>query len=57
MYRNKFLIQHVDQPTRDSNILDLIISSDADLVKDIAVGENSDHQIIRFNIVVTYLND
>ena len=56
----KFLIQHVDHPPRDSNILDLIISSDTDLVKDIVVGENfgnSDHQIIRFNIVVTYLND
>ena len=54
----KFLIQHVDQPTRDSNILDLIISSDIDLVKDIVVGKNfgnSDHQIIRFNIVATYL--
>ena len=53
-------MQHVDQPTRDSNILNLIISSDADLVKDIVVGKNfgnSDHEIIRFNIVVTYLND
>ena len=40
------LMQHVDQPTRDSNILDLIISSDADLVKDMVVGKifrNSDH--------------
>ena len=37
---NDFLIQHVDQPTRDSNSLDFIISSDIDLVKDILVGEN-----------------
>ena len=55
-----FLIQHVDQPTRDLNVLDLIISSDTDLVKDIVIGENfgnTDHQIIRFNITVPYLND
>ena len=37
---NNFLVQHVDQPTRDSNILDLIISSDTNLVKDIVAGEN-----------------
>ena len=55
-----FFKQHVDQHTRDSNILDFIISSDTDLVIDKVVGEksgNSDNQIIRFNIVVTYLNN
>ena len=54
------VMQHVDQPTRDLDILDLIIASDIDLLKDVLVGENfgnSNHQIIRFNIVVTYLND
>ena len=57
MYRTKFLKQHVDQPSRYSNILDLINSSDANLVKEIVVGEkfeNSDRQIIKFNTVVTY---
>ena len=30
----KFLILHVDQSTKDSYTLDLVISSDADLAKD-----------------------
>ena len=40
MIVKKFLIQHIDQPTRVSNIIDLIISTDADLMKDMVVGEN-----------------
>jgi len=47
-----FLHQHVQEPTRGKNYLDLVISSD-DIVEDLRVGEpfeNSDHQIIRFEV-------
>jgi len=47
-----FLIQHVEEPSRGKNFLDLIVSSD-NAVDDLTVGEpfeTSDHQIIRFEI-------
>ena len=44
-----FLIQHVFKPTRYDNILDLVLSSEEDMVEDLFVLEhlaNSDHNII-----------
>ena len=50
-----FLFQHVEVPTRGNNTLDLVISTEENLVDEITVGEEfgtSDHQIIRFNVVM-----
>ena len=48
-----FLTQHVLLPTRQSEILDLILTNDEKLIEDVELGEaigNSDHAIIRFKI-------
>ena len=48
--------QHVDQATRKSNILDLILSNEDDIVQNLEVGEEfstSDHQVIRFDLIIS----
>ena len=48
-----FLTQHVTEPTRGNNTLDLVISTEENLVEEVTVGEEfgtSDHQIIRFRV-------
>ena len=48
-----FLTQHVMKPTRNDEILDLILTNNENLIDDVLVGEhigNSDHAIIRFSI-------
>ena len=48
-----FLTQHVVEPTREENILDLVVSTEENMIEDVQVGErfgSSDHQIIRFTI-------
>ena len=55
-----FLHQHVDKPTRGLNILDLILSSEIDLVKNVEIDENfvnSDHQIISFNVITSFVKE
>ena len=52
-----FLTQHVTEPTRGENILDLVISTEENLVEEVNVGEEfgtSDHRIIRFNVKGEY---
>ena len=47
------LSQHVNKPTRDDNILDLIFSTNETLIGNVIVGpefSTSDHKIVRFNI-------
>lgn len=47
------LHQHVQEPTRENNILDLIFSTTADLVNEVNVGpifSSSDHRTITFSI-------
>ena len=47
---DNFLIQHVDEPTRKNNILDLVFTSEENMIENLSVGEHfgtSDHQIIR----------
>jgi hypothetical protein len=54
---DNFLTQHVTEPTRRENTLDLVISTEENLIEEIKVGEEfgtSDHQIIRFNIVLEH---
>ena len=59
-----FLTQHVLEPTRVGNVLDLILSSQNELVDNVKVHEplgSSDHNQIHFNIKVktgnTYKNN
>lgn len=50
---DNFLKQLVNVPTRENNILDLILTNREDLVNELEVGGrlgNSDHEEIRFNI-------
>ncbi len=51
---DSFLSQVVTQPTRGNNILDIILTTDTDLISDCDVGEISsgcDHHFIRFRIL------
>ena len=50
-----YLHQHVTEPTRYGNILDLVFRSEADMIEDVDVREpavNSDHCTIHFKLVV-----
>ena len=49
-----FLYQHVDAPTRGGNILDLILSTEQNMVTDVEVVESlgcSDHNGIEFSVI------
>ena len=51
------MCQIVNTPTREKNILDLILTTDNDMIHNCEVGEKlgtSDHHIIRFSINTTY---
>ncbi len=53
MVEDSFLSQIVNQPTRGNNILDLLLTTDTDLITDCEVGEilsGCDHHMIRFRI-------
>ena len=48
-----FLSQWVKEPTRGDNILDLVLTTEDDIISDLSVGEElggSDHKIVRFGI-------
>ncbi len=60
MVEDSFLTQVVTQPTRQNNILDLVLISDPDLVRNCEVEEKlggSDHNIISFNVCVQHKLD
>jgi hypothetical protein len=49
-----FLCQHVRNPTRDKNILDLVITTDPGMVENVEIKEhlgNGDHNIITWNLI------
>jgi ribonuclease P/MRP protein subunit RPP40 len=49
-----FLIQHVREPTRESNVLDLVMSSNDGMVENLEVKENlgnSDHNTICWSLI------
>ena len=53
---DNYLTQLVVEPTRGNNILDLVFTSDENIVDNLEVGEHlsdSDHNIIRFEIVTS----
>ncbi|KAJ8018258.1 LINE-1 reverse transcriptase-like [Holothuria leucospilota] len=48
--------QHIIDPTRGDNILDLLLTSESEMVEDIQVGEqfgDSDHNCITWNCIIT----
>ena len=50
-----FMQQHVMEPTRGENTLDLVLTTDENMVENVSVGEhfgNSDHQIVRWELVM-----
>jgi ribonuclease P/MRP protein subunit RPP40 len=52
---DNFLHQHVEHETRGQNILDLVLSTEENMVQNLEVGEpfgNSDHRIIRWKLVL-----
>jgi ribonucleases P/MRP protein subunit RPP40 len=54
LVQDTFLTQHVLTPTRENNILDLVLSSEEGMVEDLQVLEhlaNSDHNIVKFKLV------
>ena len=55
LVQNCFLMQHVLEPTRGDNVLDLILSSNKEFVDNVTVVEplgTSDHSQIHFNLTV-----
>ncbi len=53
MLEDTFMTQIISQPTRETNILDLVFVTDPDLVREGRVGEilsGCDHHLIRFSI-------
>ena len=52
--QDNFLTQLVNEPTRDSNILDLVLATSPDLITHLSVGEPfSDHNYISFSLLGT----
>ncbi len=54
-YNNNFLTQFVHEPTREHNILDLILVSEENIVSDVVIDSplsTSDHNMVQFKINV-----
>src|SRR6218665_3810021 len=50
-----FMQQHVMEPTRGKNILDLVITSDENMIETLSVGEHfntSDYQVVRWGLIM-----
>ncbi len=57
MVEDAFLTQIVTRPTRENNILDLVLTSDPDVIRYLKVGEKldgNDHHFIRFKVKTKY---
>ena len=55
LIQESFLTQHVLEPTRGENVLDIVLSSQKELVDNVKIHEplgNSDHNQIQFDINV-----
>ena len=55
LIQDSFLTQHVLEPTRGENVLDIVLSSQNELVVNVKIHEplgNSDHNQIHFDINV-----
>ena len=54
---SEFLHQWVHKPTRGENILDIVLTTEDNLISNLTVGENmgkSDHKIVRFEINIPH---
>ena len=54
---DEYLTQWVKEPTRGNNTLDLVFSSEDNMISSVSVGDKlgkSDHRIVRFNIETTF---
>ena len=50
-----FLEQHVTTPTREKNLLDLVLSTNPEQIRDVEVTEkfgSSDHNMVKFNVIM-----
>ena len=55
----EYLTQWVDEPTRGNNTLDLVFSTEENMISNLSVGEKlgrSDHNMIRFEIETSFTN-
>ena len=53
----EYLTQWVDKPTRGNNVLDLVFSSEDNMISNVCVGEKlgkSDHYMVRFEIEASF---
>ena len=53
MVNDSYLTQHVTRPTRGSNILDLVLTTEPDMISEVEVREhlaNCDHKILAWKI-------
>jgi hypothetical protein len=51
---DSYLIQHVNEPTRENNILDLVFTSESSMVENLEIKEHlstSDHNIICWDLI------
>ena len=51
---DNFLIQHVDEPTRDKNVLDLVFTSEEAMIENLEVKghfSTSDYNIVCWNLI------
>ena len=58
--KREFLYQWVDKPTRGNNVLDLVLSTEDNIISELMVGEklgNSDHNIVRFNADIPHTKE
>ena len=54
----EYLTQWIDKPTRGNNTLDLVFSSEDNMISKLSVGEKlgkSDHNMIRFEILTSFI--
>jgi len=52
--KDNFLTQHIMSPTRGTNILDLVITSDSNMIENLTLCEplvNSDHVVLMFDFI------
>ena len=51
---DNFMTQFVVNPTRGSNILDIVLSTDEEIIKNVDIKPplaNSDHNMVQFNLM------
>src|SRR6218665_2538863 len=55
-----FMQQHVMEPTRGDNILDLVLTSDENMIENVSVGEHfntSDNHVVRWGLITEHTQE